>query len=203
MQTAEITQALRSDESKQVRIMDAPVAATIDTQQTSETGPTQTVSSTTRNRIETQGFLGLSDETLRQVGPWLRLAPGICAAWVAVGTILGSAWVLWALVPFAVAGAIMSGHPFDVLYNYGARFLTGGPRLPKYGAPKHFACAVGAAWVASTGAAFYFGQAYLGYALGGSMVVAAALPAITDFCIPSFVWGLVFGKPRCPLVGEG
>jgi len=75
---------------------------------------------------------------------------------------------------------------------------------PKYGAPKHFACAVGAAWVASTGAAFYFGQAYLGYALGGSMVVAAALPAITDFCIPSFVYGMVFGKPAgCPLVGEG
>ena len=100
---------------------------------------------------------------------------------------LGSAWVLWALVPFAVAGTVLPGHPFDVLYNYGARFLTGGPRLPKYGAPKHFACAVGAAWVASTGAAFYFGQAYLGYALGGSMVAAAAIPAITDFCIPSFV----------------
>ncbi len=79
-----------------------------------------------------------------------------------------------------------------------------GPHLPKYGARKHFACAVGAAWVASIGAAFYFGQTYLGHALGGSMVVAAAVPTITDFCIPSFVWGLIFGKPAgCPLVGEG
>ena len=40
-----------------------------------------TVSSTTRKRIEAQGYLGLSDAALAEVGPWLRLAPAICMVW--------------------------------------------------------------------------------------------------------------------------
>ncbi len=67
MQTAEITQALRNGESKQVKIVDAPATPTIAIKQPSEAAPTQTVSATTT---------------------WLRLAPAICAAWVAVGTVL-------------------------------------------------------------------------------------------------------------------
>ena len=35
------------------------------------------ISSTTRNRIEAQGFLGLSDDAMSQVAPWLKLAPAI------------------------------------------------------------------------------------------------------------------------------
>jgi hypothetical protein len=91
---------------------------------------------TTRNRIEAQGFLGFDDRTLTQINYWLRLSPAICMVWAAVGTVLSSAFILWALVPFALLGAMLPGHPFDVLYTYGFRYLVHGPRLPRYPLPR-------------------------------------------------------------------
>ncbi len=41
------------------------------------------VSSSTRLRIEAQGFLGLEDKTLSQINYWLRLSPAICMVWAA------------------------------------------------------------------------------------------------------------------------
>ena len=154
-----------------------------------------TVSATMRRRIEAQGFVGLSDGTLAEVGPWLRLAPGICMVWAAIGTYLGSATVLWALVPFAALGAVLPGHPFDVIYNYGIRYMTGTRELPRYNAPRRFACAVGTVWLGCTGWAFYAGAATLGYVLGGLLVVVAGMAAFTDFCIASFIYGRLFGQP--------
>ena len=149
-----------------------------------------------RRRLEAQGFLGLSDETLAEVGPWLRLAPAICMVWTAVGTYLGSATVLWALVPFAALGTVLPGHPFDVIYNYGIRRVTGTRELPRYNAPRRFACAVGTVWLTGTGLAFYAGAASIGYLLGGLLVVVAGLAAFTDFCVASFIWGRLFGQLR-------
>jgi hypothetical protein len=74
-----------------------------------------------------QGFVGLDSRTLHQINCWLRLSPAICMTWAAVGTALGSARILWALVPFAVLGAVLPGHPFDVLYTYGFRYVVHGP----------------------------------------------------------------------------
>jgi hypothetical protein len=153
----------------------------------------------TRGRIEAQGFVGLDDATLAAVGPWLRLAPGLCAAWAAVGTMLGAPLVIWALVPFAALGALRQGHPFDALYNHGVRYLLGTQRLPPYRAPRRFACAVATVWLSLTGAAFFAGASGLGYALGAAFVLAALVPTLTDFCIPSFVYGLLVRRPRaCP-----
>jgi hypothetical protein len=47
----------------------------------------------------------------------------------------------------------------------------------------------------AAGLAFYLGSPVLGYVLGGSFTLAALVPVTTDFCIPSFFWGLMFGKP--------
>ena len=87
---------------------------------------------TVRERVEAQGFLGLEDGLVCRINYWLRLAPAICMAWAAVGTALQSATVLWWLVPFAALGALLPGHPFDLLYTYGLRRLVGGPPLPRY-----------------------------------------------------------------------
>ena len=89
------------------------------------------ISTTARERIQAQGFCGLSDATYAQINYPLRLAPGIMMVWVAVGTALASAQILWALVPFTALGAILTGHPFDVLYNHGLRYLTGTQELPR------------------------------------------------------------------------
>ncbi|MDH5590111.1 MAG: DUF4395 domain-containing protein [Gemmatimonadota bacterium] len=156
----------------------------------------KTVSDTTRRRIEAQGYLGLSDEMLCEVGPWLRFAPGICMVWVGVATYLGSVTALWVLMPFAALGALFRGHPFEVLYNHGIRHVIGTAHLPPANAPRRFACAVATSWIAATAWAFHSDAATLGAVLGWSLAVAAAVPTFTDFCIPSFFYGLMFGKPR-------
>jgi hypothetical protein len=155
----------------------------------------KTVSPVTRNRLEAQGFVGLDDRTLADVGSWLRLSPAICMIWAAIGTGLASPEILWSLMPFAALGALFSGHPFDALYNHGVRHWLGTQRLPRYGAPRRFACVVATVWLAAAGLAFYLGSTVLGYVLGGLLTLAALVPVVTDFCIPSFFWGLMFGKP--------
>ena len=154
------------------------------------------LSRVTRQRLEAQGFVGVDDTTLAQVGPWLRLAPAVCATWAALGTLRASPALLWALMPFAATGALTSGHPFDAVYNHGIRHALGTPRLPAYQAPRRFACAVATVWLGATGWAFVTGARRRGQILGSGLVVAALVPTLTDFCIPSFVFGLLFGRPE-------
>lgn len=154
-----------------------------------------TVSSTTRKRIEAQGYLGLSDAGLAEVGPWLRLAPAICMVWSAIATLYQSELALMILVPFAALGALLRGHPFEAIYNYGIRHIIGTQKLPPAQAPRRFACGVATIYLLVTIIAFHNGFPFIGQFFGFSLAAAAAVPTFTDFCIPSFAYGLIFGKP--------
>ena len=153
------------------------------------------LSLTPRRRIEAQGFLGLDDRTVRQINYWLRLSPAICLMWAAVGTALQSAAVLWWLVPFAALGALLPGHPFDLLYTYGFRYLVNGPPLPRYPLPRRFACLLAAVMLVAAAWSFQVGLPLLGQIFGWTLVAAAFANVTTGFCIPSFLYGLVFGQP--------
>jgi len=156
-----------------------------------------TVTATVRKRIEAQGFCGLDDNTCAQINYPLRLSPAICMVWAAVGTALASPIILWSLVPFAALGAILPGHPFDVLYNYGLRHLLGTPALPHYGARRRFACALATLMLIVAAWGFQAGMPMLGYVMGWSLVAAAFVNVITGFCIPSFIVRILFGKVVC------
>jgi hypothetical protein len=153
------------------------------------------ISVTGKARIEAQGFVGLDDRTLAQIDYWLRLSPAICMLWVAIGTVLNSPTILWILVPFAALGALLPGHPFDVLYNYGFRFLLHGPRLPRYPLPRRLACLMAAAMITGEAWSFQSGHPLAGHILGWSLVAAAFANVSTGFCVPSFIYGIIFGKP--------
>lgn len=153
------------------------------------------VFATTRNRIEAQGYLGLSDAGLAEVGPWLRLAPAICMVWAAIATFYQSEVALMILAPLAALGALLRGHPFEVIYNYGIRHIIGARRLPPARAPRRFACGVATLYLIVTIIAFHNGFPFVGQFFGFSLAAAAAVPTFTDFCIPSFVYGLIFGRP--------
>jgi hypothetical protein len=148
-----------------------------------------------RARIEAQGFAGLDDRTLVQIDNWLRLSPAICMLWAAVGTALSSPTILWPLVPFAALGALRTGHPFDVLYNYGFRYLVHGPRLPRYPLPRRFACLLATVVLAGAAWGFQSGHTVVGHILGWSLVAAAFANVSIGFCVPSFIYGMVFGNP--------
>ncbi len=156
-----------------------------------------TVTATVRERIQAQGFCGLDDKTYAQINYPLRLSPAICMVWATVGTALASPTILWALVPFAALGAILPGHPFDVLYNYGLRHLLGTPALPRYGARRRFVCALATIMLIATAWGFQAGMPLLGSIAGWSLVAAAFVNVSTGFCIPSFIVRLFFGKVVC------
>lgn len=154
-----------------------------------------TLSPTTRHRLDIQGLVDVDDRRLAEVGRWVRFPFALCTASVVTGTALASPWVLYSLVPIAVAAAAAPVHPFDHLYNHGVRRLTKTPPLPRRGAPTRFACGVGAAWVLATGLAFQLGAKRVGYVLGGVLGALGTLVSTTDICIPSMVYGALFGKP--------
>ena len=148
-----------------------------------------------RSRIEAQGFLGLDDQTVSHLNYWLRLSPAICMIWAAIGTALESAPVLWALTPFALLGALLPGHPFDLLYRFGVQPLTSGPPIPRYSLPRRFACLLATVMIVTAAWSFQSGRTFSGQIFGWALVCAAFVNVSTGFCIPSFLYGLIFGKP--------
>jgi hypothetical protein len=117
--------------------------------------------------------------------------------WVAGGTALASPAILWALAPFAALGAMLPGHPFDILYNRGLRHLLGTPPLPRYGPRRRFACALATVMIVAAAWSFQANMLTIGYVTGWSLVAAAFVNVSTGFCIPSFVIRIFFGKVVC------
>lgn len=147
---------------------------------------------TRRKRLEIQGFF-LSDEQLKDVGPWIRWTYIICGIFMLLGTALASPVILWSIGAIALIGAILPFHPFDLLYNHGARFLTGTGPLPLSGPPRKFACGIAAVWVTVMGFLFQNGHMTAGYILGGLLVAVSTLVSITNICIPSMIYRALFG----------
>ena len=154
------------------------------------------VSSTIRSRLEAQGFCGLDDATLQELAPWLRWSPALCTLFMMAGVALKSPLLLWALAATAFLGAMLPFHPFDLLYNYGARHLTGTRPLPNQGPQRRFACGVATVWLVATGWAFYAGESTVGFALGIPLVLVAALVSVTHFCIPSLIYNTLLKQLR-------
>ncbi|MDH5517033.1 MAG: DUF4395 domain-containing protein [Gammaproteobacteria bacterium] len=150
-----------------------------------------------KQRIQAQGFCGLDDKTYQQLNYPLRLSPAICMLWAALGTYLSSPLILWLLVPFAALGAILPGHPFDTLYNYGLRKISNTPRIPTYPARRRFACVMATVMIIIAAWGFQAGYPLLGQIMGWSLVAAAFVNVSTGFCVPSFIARLIIGKSKC------
>ncbi len=114
-----------------------------------------------------------------------------------MGTALASPTILWALAPFAALGAILPGHPFDVLHNYGLRHLLGTPALPRYGFRRRFACALATIMIAIAAWGFQVGKPVVGSVVGWSLVAVAFVNVSRGFCVPSFIVRLFLGKVVC------
>jgi Domain of unknown function (DUF4395) len=152
------------------------------------------ISPAIRKRLETQGFCGLDDATLAEVGPWLRWSPVLCTFFMILGVSMQSPVVLWLLAAIAFFGVFLPFHPFDLLYNYGVRHLTGTRPFPHNGPQRKFACGLASAWLIATGWAFYAGMNTVGYALGIPLILVAALVSVTHICIPSMIYNALFSK---------
>src|SRR5438552_5026134 len=148
---------------------------------------------TIRENIQAQGFCGLDDRTYAQINYPIRLSPAICMLWTAVGTALASPMILWALAPFAALGAILPGHPFDVLYNYGLRHLTGTPALPRYGARRRLACAFATTLIVMAAWGFQAGMPMAGQIAGWALVAGSLVKESTGGRGAPAPFGIFFG----------
>ena len=153
-----------------------------------------TINSVIRSRLEAQGFCNLDDIALAELAPWMRWSPAICSIITVIGVSLKSPTILWSLASVAFLGTILPFHPFDLLYNYGMRFLTRTRALPNQGPQRRFACGIATAWLVGTGWAFHSGATLVGYALGFSLVCVAGLVSVTHFCIPSLIYNALFNS---------
>jgi hypothetical protein len=159
-----------------------------------------TLTPTIKRRLEIQGFTEVDRGVMEETAPWLRFAYGLCAVLAAVGVIMASPLFLLGLTIFSAWGAASPVHPFDYIYNYGIRHITGTEPLPKRGAPGRFACGLGTVWLLVTAGMFYSGMMLTGYILGGLLVMVALLVSTIHFCIPSLIYRSIFGFP--PKTGE-
>jgi hypothetical protein len=150
---------------------------------------TPTVSSVTRQRLAGQGFMGMSDEELAELGPWLRLAPAMTFAWVVLATASASAWSLWAMAAIQALVAELGRHPVDWVYNLGVRRLLGRSRgIPRSGAPTRFTCGLSFVWLFAAGGAFHAGLDLLGCVLGLALAAPIAATALTDRCLGCWIF---------------
>ena len=145
-----------------------------------------------RSRLEAQGFCNLDDTALAELAPWMRWSPALCTIFMIIGVTLNSPTILWSLAATAFLGALLPFHSFDLLYNYGMRFLTQTRALPNHGPQRRFACGIATAWLLGTGWAFHVGATLVGYALGIPLIFVAGLVSVTHFCIPSLIYNTLF-----------
>ena len=153
------------------------------------------VNPTVRSRLEAQGFCGLDDATLEKLAPWMRWTYTLGTVVTTIGVALQSPGVLWTLAAITSVGIVLPFHPFDLLYNYGMRHLTGTGPFPNSGPQRHFVFVVATVWLVATGWAFYVGANIVGIVLGLLLIFVGGLASTTNLCIPSFIYNTI-GRQR-------
>jgi hypothetical protein len=103
----------------------------------------QTLTPRRARLLDIQGFDTVDMQDLAPVAPWLRLAFALRALLGGLGTVLASPTILLALALIAALAAASPVHPFDLIYNYGIRHVTGTGPLPRRGVPTRLGCAMG------------------------------------------------------------
>ena len=147
--------------------------------------------SSTRKRVELQGFRNLTDEEIAGINYGLRVAPAICMLWGAIGTGLASPLILLSLAPFALMGAVFPSHPFDIVYRSWLQERIHGKPLPPYPFPRRMACVSATFMITAASAAMLLGRPGIGLAFGATMTAAAGLNVLTGICVPPLLMRLL------------
>ncbi len=155
------------------------------------------ISAFTMSCLNMQGYVQLDDETKSRYALSLRFTPAVCTALIVVGLLLQSPIWLGVMAVVAIIGAILpSGHPVDLIYNFGVRYLFGAPPLPPNPKPRRFACVVTTLFLIGSALSFQYGLPVLGFVLGGSLSAVLLVNALTNWCLAGWMYGLIFGRPK-------
>ena len=126
----------------------------------------------TGRNLAVQGYC-LTGEEAHRLRWALRLPTGLCLMLVSLGLALQSAVLLVALVPVGAVAGWTRRHPFDLIWNYGLRHLSGGPELPPNPTPRRHAFKLGTIWLLAIGLLFALGQPTAALILGAILLRSA------------------------------
>jgi hypothetical protein len=144
-----------------------------------------------------QGYVQLDDDAKSRYALALRFSPAVCTALIVVGLVLQSPIWLGIMAVGAIIGAILpSGHPIDLLYNFGVRYLFRAPPLPPNPKPRRFACVVTTLFLIGSALSFQYGLPVLAFVLGGFLSAVLLVNTLTNWCLAGWMYGLVFGRPK-------
>jgi hypothetical protein len=144
-----------------------------------------------------QGYVQLDDEAKSRYKLSLRFTPAVCTILIVIGLALQSPIWLGVMAVVALIGAVLpSGHPFDLLYNFGVRHLFGAPPLPPNPKARRFACVIATPLLIGSALSFQYGLPVLAFSLGGFLSAVGVVNTITNWCLASWMYGLIFGRPR-------
>jgi hypothetical protein len=139
--------------------------------------------------LTTQGYC-LSDDERRRLAVGLRFSIGTCMLSVIAALALESAATVFALSGIGLIAGITSRHPFDLVWNHGARHIIGAPALPPNPARRRHAFKIATAWLLAVGSLLAAGATAVALVLGGLLLAACATVTTTHFCIPSEILSL-------------
>lgn len=156
---------------------------------------TERLAAWSRNCLTMQGYGSLGDEERRSLWLGLRFAPALCFAGIALGVVLASPVLLLAMAATAAVGGFLTPkHPFDYVYDIAVRPSLGGSGVPPSPPPRRFACQMATPWVTAIAIAFLVDLTALAWILAVPLLIAAATVTLTNWCLPSLVYGLLRGR---------
>ena len=146
----------------------------------------------TRSCMTMQGYGALSDEDRKGLWLGIRSAPMLCFVGIALGVVLASPVLLFAMAATAFVGGFLTPkHPFDYLYDVALRPLLGGPSVPPSPAPRRFACQLATPWIVAIAVAFVADLTVVAWILAVPLLIVAAVVTTTNWCLPSLMYGLL------------
>jgi len=148
-----------------------------------------------RHRLEVQSFLNQPCEVLHELKHWWRFTPTLNWVITLAGIVMVSPQILFVQAALMGIAVIMPSHPFDWIYNYGVRFLTGTAPLPKSGQRRKVMFATASVLTALLGGWFYMGYNMIGFIQGGIMTLLGGLLVVFNLCVLSEILAKIFGMP--------
>lgn len=148
-----------------------------------------------RHRLETQSFLQQPNSTLLELKNWWRFTPTLNWLVLISGIMMASPILLFIQAGLMFSALILPSHPFDWLYNYAIRFVTGTAALPKSGQRRKVMFAFACILTALLGIWFQHGYTMLAYIQGAIMAALGGLLAAFNLCVLSEILSRMFGMP--------
>lgn len=142
--------------------------------------------------IKAQGYFHLPDGEVTDLAFGNRFAYILCGTMLTVGVLMANIPILAAMATIAFLSVILPNHLFDYPYNHIIRHILHKPKLPPRSKQLKFACSIATLWISVTTYLFYTGLVVAGYVMGSFLLSVVFILVTTDFCIPSYIYNLIF-----------